>query len=92
MLDSIGATKENINKILIYECVYMLIKAVVISIILSIPGIYMIIKYMENLIVLDKLLIPFGSIGLFIAILFAISLLITICQARNIEDYNSQLK
>ena len=77
LLNNIGATKNSINRILIYECVYLFFKASIISIILSIPILYGIIKYMENIIVLNKLLIPFGSIGVFFLLLFILSLLIT---------------
>ncbi len=86
ILNSLGATKENINKTLIYECIYMFMKATIISIILSIPILYGIIKYMENIIVLNKLLIPYGSIFIFIMILLLISLSITILSTRAIEE------
>ena len=86
ILYSLGATKGNINKILIYECVYMFIKAIIISIILSIPILYEIINNMKNVIVLDKLLIPFGNIGVFFAIIFLLSLIITLCSSRTIEN------
>ena len=82
----IGATKGNIKKILIYECIYMFVKALIISIILSIPIIYKIIKETEKVLVLDKLLIPFGSIGMFIGVMFVISLAITIYSARMIKE------
>lgn len=86
ILHSLGATKGNINKILIYECIYIYMKAIVISIILSIPILYWIIKYMENLVILDKLLIPFASIGIFASIILLISLFITLCSARSIKN------
>ena len=82
----IGATKGNIKKILIYECIYMFVKALIISIILSIPIVYKIIKGMEKVLVLNKLLIPFGSIGIFIAMMFVISLAITIYSTRMIKE------
>ena len=85
-LSRIGATKGNINKTLIYECIYMFIKAMIISIVLSIPILYIIIKSMEKVIILDKILIPFGSIGLFILILFAISIIITLYSTRFIKE------
>ncbi len=81
-----GATKGNVKKILIYECIYVFTKAVVISIILSIPIIYKIIKGMENVLVLNKLLIPYGSIGIFIAVMFVISLLITLWSTKMIKE------
>lgn len=81
-----GATRTNIFRILIYECVYMFIKATFISVVLSIPILYAIIHYMENIIVLNKLLIPFGWISLFIISLLAISLFITIYSSRFIKD------
>ena len=81
-----GATKGNVKKILIYECIYMFLKATVISIILSIPIIYKIIKHMENILVLNKLLIPFGSIGIFIIVMFVLSLVITIYSTKMIKE------
>jgi putative ABC transport system permease protein len=82
----IGATKGNIKKILIYECIYMFVKALIISIILSIPIIYKIIKETEKVLVLDKLLIPFGSIGMFIGVMFVISLSITLLSTKMIKE------
>lgn len=81
-----GATKGNIKKVLIYECIYMFIKATAIAIILSIPIIWKIIKHMENVLVLNKLLIPFGSIAIFIGILFVISLVITLYSTKMIKE------
>lgn len=86
ILHSLGATKENINKILIFECLYMLIKALIISIILSIPIIYAIIKYMQNIIVTNQLLIPFGEIFVFLALIFFISITITIYSSKSIKN------
>lgn len=85
-LSRLGATKGNIIKILIYENIYMFIKATIISIILSIPILYKIIKYMEKTIVLDKILIPFTNIGIFIILLFIISLVIAIYSATFIKE------
>ncbi|MCI8617338.1 MAG: FtsX-like permease family protein [Clostridia bacterium] len=85
ILHSLGATKENINKMLIYECIYMFIKATIISIILSIPICYGIIKYMENIIILNKVLIPFINIIIFFAIIFLISIIVTLCSSKNIK-------
>lgn len=81
-----GATKGNIKKILIYECIYMFVKALIISIILSIPIVYKIIKETEKVLVLDKLLIPFGSIGMFIGVMFVISLIITLLSTKMIKE------
>lgn len=86
ILSDLGATNGNIDKILIYECVFMFIKAIIISIILSIPIIYLIIKSMENVIILNKLLIPFGGIALFIVVLLIISLIIMLCSSRNVKN------
>ena len=86
ILYRIGATKGNIKKILLYEGIYMFIKAVIISAILSIPIIYGIIKHMENVIILNKLLIPFGNIGIFIGILFVITIIITLVSTRMIKE------
>ena len=76
VLNIVGATEENINKILMFECIYMFLKALMITIVLSSPIIYMIIKYMQNIIIENKLLVPFGKINLFIMGLFSISLMI----------------
>ena len=86
LLSRLGATNGNISKILIYECVYMFVKALFISIILAIPVIYAIIKHMEKVITLKKLLIPFGSIGIFIVLLFIISLVITLYTGRLVKQ------
>ena len=86
ILSRLGATNGNINKILIYECVHMFIKALIISVIISIPIIYEIIKHMENVIVLKEVLIPFGSIGLFLALLFVISLAITLYSSKLLKN------
>ena len=85
-LSRLGATKGNINKILIYENIYIFIKATIISTILSIPIIYLIIKYMKNVIVLDKILIPYASIGLFILLLLVISMAIAIYSTKFIKE------
>ena len=85
-LSRLGATKENIIKILIYENIYMFIKATIISIILSIPILYAIIKSMTKTIILDKILIPFTSIGIFILLLFIISLIIAIYSVKFIKE------
>ena len=85
-LSRLGATKGNIIKILIYENIYMFIKATIISIILSIPILYKIIKYMEKTIILDKILIPFTNIGIFILLLFIISLAIAIYSTKFIKE------
>ena len=85
-LSRLGATNENINKILIYENIYIFIKATIILTILSIPIIYLIIKYMKNVIVLDKILIPYASIGLFILLLLVISMAIAIYSTKFIKE------
>lgn len=64
----------------------MFIKATIISIILSIPILYKIIKYMEKTIILDKVLIPFTNIGIFILLLFIISLVIAIYSSKFIKE------
>ena len=86
ILYRMGASKGNVKKILIYESIYMFVKAVIIAIILSIPIVYKIIKQMENILVLNKLLVPFGSIGIFIAMIFVISLMITIYSTKMIKE------
>ena len=85
-LSRLGATKKNINKIVIYENIYMFIKATIISIILSIPILYKIIKYMEKTIILDEILIPFTNIVIFILVLFIISLAISIYSTKFIKE------
>ena len=85
-LSRLGTTKENINKIVIYENIYMFIKATIISIVLSIPILYKIIKYMEKTIILDEILIPFTNIGIFILVLFIISLVISIYSTKFIKE------
>lgn len=85
-LHSLGATKGNINKILMYESIYMFIRATIISIILSIPILIGIIKYMQNIITLNKLLIPFGNITLFFTIMLLISIIITLFSRKSIKQ------
>ena len=84
-LNIIGATKKNINKILIYECVFVFIKALIISLIISIPIIYKIIEYMKNIIVLQETLIPYTNIVIFILALFIVSLVVTINSGKTIK-------
>ena len=86
ILYRLGATKGNIRKMLIDEGIYMFIKATIISIILSIPIIWKIVKQMENVIILNKLLIPYGKIAVFFAILFVISILVMIYSSRMIKE------
>ena len=64
----------------------MFIKSIIISIILSIPILYAIIKSMTKTIILDKILIPFTSIGIFILLLFIISLIIAIYSVKFIKE------
>ena len=85
VLNSLGATEGNINGILIYESLYMFIKATIISIIISIPMIYLIVKYMENIISFDYLLIPIGNICLFLGILLLICLGIALYSTRIVK-------
>lgn len=85
---SVGARKKDINKILVYEDIYMFVKATIISIIISIPIIYVIIKNMQNIIILDELLIPFTNICLFIIVLFVISLIVTLGLTKTIKLKN----
>ncbi|MCI8655004.1 MAG: ABC transporter permease [Clostridia bacterium] len=86
-LASLGATKKNVNKILIYENLFIFLKATVISIIISIPIINKIIEQMENIIILNKSIIPFDSILIFLIILFVISLFITLYSTKSIKIY-----
>ena len=64
----------------------MFIKSTIISIILSIPILYAIIKSMTKTIILDKILIPFTGIGIFILLLFIISLIIAIYSVKFIKE------
>ena len=89
VLNIVGATEENINKILMFECIYMFLKALMITIVLSIPIIYMIIKYMQNIIIENKLLVPFGKINLFIMGLFSISLIIFMYATNFIKKWQN---
>ena len=85
MLNSIGATNRNINKMLIYECIIIFLKALIISLIISIPIIYKIIEYMKNIIVLQETLIPYTNIVIFILALFIVSLVVTINSGKTIK-------
>lgn len=89
VLNIVGATEKNINKILMFECIYMFLKALMITIVLSIPIIYMIIKYMQNIIIENKLLVPFGKINLFIMGLFSISLIIFMYATNFIKKWQN---
>ena len=89
ILSYLGATKGNIYKILIYECIYMFLKAGIISAILSIPIVFCIIKQMENTMILNRLLVPFGDIAIFFALLFVLSLCITIYCAKSSKTYQT---
>ena len=84
-LNNIGATNKNINKILIYECIIIFIKALIISLIISIPIIYKIVEYMKNIIVLEETLIPYTNIVIFVVILFISSILIMIKLSKTIK-------
>ena len=64
----------------------MFIKATIISIILSIPIIWKIVKQMKNVIILNNLLIPYGKIAVFFAILFVISILVMIYSSRMVKE------
>ena len=86
MLNSIGATNKNIDKILIYECIIIFIKALIISLIISIPIIYKIIEYMKNIIVLQKTLIPYTNIVIFILALFIVSLIVTVNSGKTVKN------
>lgn len=85
ILNSVGATKRNINKILVYESIYTFIKATIISIILSIPILYKIIETTKTTLQSNKLLIPFENIGIFSVIVFLIILIITLSSTTTIE-------
>lgn len=86
ILYRLGATKRNINRTLVYEWGYMYIKATIISIILSIPILYAIIKHIENIIIFNELLIPFGSICTFFIIILLIYLFIVLDSTRMIKE------
>jgi len=86
ILYRLGTMKGNIRKMLIYEGIYMFFKALVISIIISVPIIYAIIKQTEKVVIINKLLVPFGEIGIFVAILFAITILIMVYSSKMIKE------
>lgn len=86
VLNSIGATRVNINKSLIYEGLYIFIKSTIISIIISVPILFSIINYMKNIIVLDKLLIPLGNIFVFFTVLLLIIISIMLYSTRFIKE------
>lgn len=65
---------------------FVLTDEIIISIILSIPIIYKIIKHMENIIKLSKILIPFENICIFFVILFIITILIILYSTKYIEE------
>lgn len=94
ILHRVGATKKDIRKILVYETVVMFIKATIISAIISVPIIWGIIKHMENVITLNKILVPFGSIGIYLAIMLVIMLIITAYSSKTIriESINGKIK
>ena len=71
---------------LINEGIYIFIKALIISILLSIPILYVIIKYMENVVIINKLLVPYQNICIFIVVLFLLSFIITIFSTKFIEE------
>ena len=87
ILNTIGATDQNIANILIKECIYTFIKATIISIIISIPIIYFIKKNITKSISLYKTLIPVGNITLFVGGLFILSLVITIMATKKLTKY-----
>ena len=85
-LNSIGATNKNINKMLSYECIIIFLKALIISLIISIPIIYKIIEYMKNIIVLQETLIPYTNIAIFVVILFISLILVMIKLSKTIKS------
>ena len=85
ILHRVGATKKDIRKILVYETVVMFIKAAIISAIISVPIIWGIIKQMKNVITINKILVPFGSIGVYLAIMLVIMLIITAYSSKTIK-------
>ncbi len=85
VLNVIGSTKQNINKILIYEGIIIFLKSAIISILLSIPVIAIIIKYMSNVIVLDKLAIPINSISTFFLSILSIIIIIELYSTKYIK-------
>lgn len=85
ILHRVGATKKDIRKILVYETVVMFIKAAIISAIISVPIIWGIIKQMKNVITINKILVPFGSIGVYLEIMLVIMLIITAYSSKTIK-------
>lgn len=86
ILDRVGATSRNINKTIIYESIFVFMKALIISIILSILVIYLIIKYIGIMYEMDSLLVPFLKIGLFCLMLFVILMAVTLFSSRGIKE------
>lgn len=86
MLNSIGATKQNIRKILVRESIYIYIKSLILSILISIPGIIFIRRGVSELITLNKVLIPYLDIIAFIAFLFVLLILVTLIETSKFMD------
>ena len=86
ILNRIGATNKNINKVLIYESLFVFVKSAIISIILSIPIIYLIIKYINNLYGINELLVPFGKIAIFYLLLLVISITVTLLSGKFVKN------
>ena len=84
LLNRLGATKKNINKILMNEIIYIFIKAIIISLILSLPILYCIISHISKVVTLTKLLIPFGNIIMFILLLLCINLIIVLGSTKKL--------
>lgn len=86
ILYRLGTTRKEIKLILIYECLYFCIKSIFISAIISVPIIYGIVKYMENIVVVNKLLVPYTDIALFVILVVLISLGVTLGSIKSIKN------
>lgn len=86
ILYRMGASKRNIRKMLLYEGIYLFIKATIISIILSVPIIWQIIKQMKKIIEFKEFLVPIGNIATFLSILFVITIFVMIYSSKMVRE------
>ena len=82
MLNSVGATTKNIYMVLVFEYLHIFVKALIIAIILSVPIIMIITKYMQKVIITSTCLIPFANIFIFVAMLFILFLVATLFTVK----------
>ena len=82
MLNSVGATTKNIYMVLVFEYLHIFVKALIIAIILSVPIIMIITKYMQKVIITSTCLIPFANIFIFVAMLFILFFVATLFTVK----------